>query len=105
MKENNKKRSVKMQNRVTKKILKIVRTYLKEEDIILSELARRSDISKSWLSKLQNTDANLSVDTASRLLKNMGYELIVRKRSSKQSSQDDIMDMRNNNVKDLRTNL
>jgi transcriptional regulator with XRE-family HTH domain len=66
---------------ITNEILQLVRGYASEKDISLSEFGRRAGISKAWLSRLKNTDANLSVETATNLLHTVGYDLKVIKKS------------------------
>ena len=70
-----------MGSRMTKKIIDIVKNYSEKKNISISEFGRRAGVSKAWLSRLQNTDANLSVETASRLLNSAGYELQIVKKS------------------------
>lgn len=66
-----------MNNSLTKRILKLIREYIKANKISMSEFGRQSGVSKAWLSRLKNYDANLSLDTAESLLKNIGYKLEV----------------------------
>jgi transcriptional regulator with XRE-family HTH domain len=69
-----------MQVAITKEILQIIRSSAHQQDISLSEYGRRAGVSKAWLSKLQHTEANLSLETAIGLLHAAGYDLkIVRK--------------------------
>jgi len=71
-----------MKSPITNEILNIIRTYAYREDMTISEFGRRAGVSKAWLSKLKNTDANLSLATAERLLKAAGYKLTVLKDKS-----------------------
>jgi len=64
-----------MQVRITKEILQVIRSAAHQQDISLSEYGRRAGISKAWVSKLQHTEANLSLETAVGLLNAAGYDL------------------------------
>lgn len=75
-----------MENASTKAILEIIRSSAYNENISMSEFARRAGVSKAWLSKLKHTNANLSIDTAIRLLDVAGYSLKISKNSTKNSS-------------------
>lgn len=75
-----------MQVPVTKEILELIRTYAHREGISLSEFARRAKISKAWLSRLKNHDANLSLETATYLLDVVGYRLSVQKKGGSTAS-------------------
>lgn len=66
-------------NDLTRKILKLIREYISANKISMSEFGRQTGVSKAWLSKLKNYDANLSLDTATDLLKYMGYKLELTK--------------------------
>ena len=44
----------------------------------MSEFARKAGVSKAWLSRLQHTDANLSIEMANRLLDIAGYKIIIK---------------------------
>jgi transcriptional regulator with XRE-family HTH domain len=79
---------LKMQVPVTKEILEIVRNYAHQHDISLSEFGRRTGISKAWLSKLKNHDANLSLETATYILKACGYKLEIKKGGSATAVED-----------------
>lgn len=68
-----------MKHPVTKQTLEIIRTYAYKHEMSLSEFGRRAGVSKAWLSKLQHTDANLSIETAADLLSAAGYTLKVQK--------------------------
>lgn len=69
-----------MQTELTKEVLRLIRNTAFKKDISLSEFGENAGVSKAWISKLQHTDANLSLDTAQGLLNASGYELkIVRK--------------------------
>lgn len=54
---------------------------MKDKKISLSEFARQSGVSKAWLSKLYNSDANLSMATAAKILDFLGYKFEVKKTS------------------------
>ena len=69
-----------MQVAITKEILQIIRTAAHRQDISLSEFGRRAGVSKAWISKLQHTEANLSLETAVNLLRAAGYDLKVVKK-------------------------
>lgn len=71
-----------MKSRITNEILNIIRTHAYKEDMTISEFGRQAGVSKAWLSKLKNTDANLSVETAEKLLNAAGYKLNVSKGKS-----------------------
>jgi transcriptional regulator with XRE-family HTH domain len=75
-------RGATMKNEMTVKVLKIIKDFIYNNHISLSEFARRAGVSKAWLCRLQTTDANLSVDTASKLLNAAGYELNISKKHS-----------------------
>lgn len=69
-----------IKHKITTQILNIIRYKASEEDLSISAYGRKAGISKAWISKLMHTDANLSIETASKLLDVAGYELrIVRK--------------------------
>ena len=68
-----------MQQDITKDVLGLVRKFIKEHKISLSEFARRSGVSKAWLSKLYNSDSNLSMATATKILDFLGYKFEVKK--------------------------
>ena len=65
-------------NSLTKEVLQIVRDFIREENISMSEFAKMADVSKAWLSKLQYTDANISIEMANRLLDAAGYRIIIK---------------------------
>jgi transcriptional regulator with XRE-family HTH domain len=67
---------------VTNQILQIIRTYAYKENITMSEFGRKANVSKAWLSKLKNTDANLSVETADKLLSAAGYKINIVKKNT-----------------------
>ena len=71
-----------MQEDLTRQVLKLIREYINAEKISMSEFARQTGISKAWLSKLKNSDANLSLDTAQDLLHYMGYTLKLTREGS-----------------------
>ena len=68
-----------MQQDITKNVLQLVRKFMKEKEISLSEFAKKSGVSKAWLSKLYNSDANLSMATAAKILDFLGYKFEVKK--------------------------
>lgn len=69
-----------MRNIDIDEILKIVKTYLIEHKISLSEYAKRADISKAWLSRLfSENKKQISFDLAQRLLNVSGHELRIVK--------------------------
>lgn len=76
-----------MENTTTKTILNIIRSNAYNENISMSEFARRAGVSKAWLSKLKHTNANLSIDMAVRLLDVAGYSLKLSKNNTKTSKQ------------------
>lgn len=68
-----------MNSDLTRQILQLIREYIDANKISMSEFGRQTGVSKAWLSKLKNTDANLSLDTATDLLHFIGYKLILTK--------------------------
>ena len=57
-------------------ILNIVDDYIEKHNITLTEYADRCDISKAWLSRLNNeNNKKISLDLAEKLLYNAGYKL------------------------------
>ena len=62
---------------LTNQILNIVRTKAYKENMSISNFAEQAGVSKAWISKLRNTSANFSVETASRLLNVCGYKLVI----------------------------
>ena len=57
-------------------ILKIVKQYLNENKISLSQYAKEANISKAWLSRLfSENNKQISFDLAQRLLNVSGYKL------------------------------
>ena len=64
-----------IRHKITTQILNIIRYKANEEDMSISSYGRKAGISKAWLSKLMHTDANLSIETASKLLDVADYEL------------------------------
>lgn len=77
-----------MRSPLTSQILQIIRTYAYKEDITVSEFGRKAGVSKAWLSRLKNTDANLSIETAEKLLHAAGYKLIVSKGTTASVEED-----------------
>lgn len=71
----------------TKDIIKIIRTYAYQNGLTLTEFARKADVSKSWISRLKNEDAEISLLIATNMLEAAGYKLIVKHQS--QISNDD----------------
>ena len=72
-------------NSLTKEVLNIVRNFVDKESISMSEFARQAGVSKAWLSKLQHTDANLSIEMANRLLIIAGYKIEIKNTIKKSS--------------------
>ena len=68
-----------MNSDLTRQVLQLIREYIAANKISMSEFGRQAGVSKAWLSKLKNTDANLSLDTAINLLHFIGYTLILTK--------------------------
>ena len=68
-----------MNSDLTRQVLQLIREYIDANKISMSEFGRQAGVSKAWLSKLKNTDANLSLDTAINLLHFIGYTLILTK--------------------------
>lgn len=65
---------------ITNQVLNVIRSYAYNNNISMSEIGRRAGISKSWLSKLKNTDSNLSLETAEKLLNTLGYKIEIKKK-------------------------
>lgn len=68
---------------LTRYILIMVSKFCEDNNLSFSEFARKADISKAWLSKLRHTDADLTLETASKILNVMDYELQVNKKEKK----------------------
>lgn len=73
-----------MNSDLTRQILQLIREYIDANKISMSEFGRQAGVSKAWLSKLKNTDANLSLDTATDLLHFIGYTLKLAKDGQQQ---------------------
>lgn len=65
----------------SKDIVKIIRTYCYQNGITISEFAKKSDVSKSWISRLKNEDAEISLQLAKQLLSTAGYKIIIKHQS------------------------
>jgi len=65
----------------TKDIIKIVRTYAYQNGMTLTEFARKAEVSKSWISRLRNEDAEISLNVARKLLNTAGYKIVVKHQS------------------------
>lgn len=65
----------------TKDIIRIVRTYAYQNGITVTEFAREADVSKSWISRLKNEDADISLELAKQMLSTAGYKIIVKHQS------------------------
>lgn len=79
-----------MKSPLTNEILQIIRTHAYKEDITVSEFGRKAGVSKAWLSRLKNTDANLSIETAEKLLHAAGYKLTISKGKTASIEEDEI---------------
>lgn len=77
-----------MKSPLTNEILKIIRTHAYKEDITVSDFGRKAGVSKAWLSRLKNTDANLSIETAEKLLHAAGYKLTISKGTTASIEED-----------------
>ena len=65
---------------INKQILKIIREFVDDTKMTMSEVAREAGISKAWISRLTNdANPNMSIETAAKLLDVAGYELIIKK--------------------------
>ena len=65
---------------INKQILKIIRDFVDDTKLTMSEVAREAGISKAWISRLTNdTTPNMSIETASSILNVAGYELVIKK--------------------------
>ena len=65
----------------TKDIIRIVRTYAYQNGITITEFAKKADVSKSWISRLKNEDAEISLQLAKQLLDVAGYKIIIKHQS------------------------
>lgn len=65
----------------TKDIVRIVRTYAYQNGITITQFAKKADVSKSWISRLKNEDAEISLHLAEQLLSAAGYKIIVKHQS------------------------
>lgn len=68
----------------------------------VSEFGRRAGVSKAWLSKLKNTDANLSIETAEKLLHAAGYKLNISKGGNATASIEPVIEKTATELTDLR---
>ena len=71
----------------TKDIIKIVTTYAYQNGMTLTDFAKKAEVSKSWISRLKNEDAEISLLIAQKLLNTAGYKIIIKHQS--QISEDD----------------
>ena len=81
-----------MKSALTNQILQIIRTHAYKADMTVSEFGRRAGVSKAWLSKLKNTDANLSIETAEKLLHVAGYKLNISKSGNATASIEPVIE-------------
>lgn len=65
---------------LTNEVLNIIRTYAYNNNVSMSEIGRRAGISKAWLSRLKNTNSNLSLETAEHILDVLGYKIEIKKK-------------------------
>ncbi|MDF2534280.1 MAG: hypothetical protein K0R18_437 [Bacillales bacterium] len=65
----------------TKDIIRIVRTYCYQNGITVTQFAKKADVSKSWISRLKNEDAEISLQLAKQLLGAAGYKVIIKHQS------------------------
>lgn len=65
----------------TKDIIRIVRTYAYQNGITVTQFARKANVSKSWISRLKNEDADISLELAKQMLSAAGYKIIVKHQS------------------------
>jgi len=77
---------------INKQILKIIREFVNDTKLTMSEVAREAGISKAWISRLTNdANPNMSIETAAKLLDVAGYELIIKKITTA-GSEDEIVE-------------
>jgi hypothetical protein len=62
----------------TKDIIRVIRTYVYQTGMTLTEFADRADVSKGWLSRLNYEDAEISLYLATRVLSVAGYRLVLK---------------------------
>jgi transcriptional regulator with XRE-family HTH domain len=62
----------------TKDIIRVIRTYVYQTGMTLTEFADRADVSKGWLSRLNYEDAEISLYLAVRVLNVAGYRLVLK---------------------------
>ena len=62
----------------TKDIIRVIRTYVYQTGMTLTEFAVRADVSKGWLSRLNYEDAEISLYLATRVLNVAGYRLVLK---------------------------
>jgi hypothetical protein len=65
----------------TKDIIRVIRTYVYQTGMTLTEFAERADVSKGWLSRLNYEDAEISLYLAVRVLSVAGYRLVLKHQS------------------------
>lgn len=65
----------------TKDIIRVIRTYVYQTGMTLTEFADRADVSKGWLSRLNYEDAEISLYLANRVLNVAGYRLVMKHQS------------------------
>jgi transcriptional regulator with XRE-family HTH domain len=65
----------------TKDIIRVIRTYIYQTGMTLTEFAERADVSKGWLSRLNYEDAEISLYLAVRVLNVAGYRLVLKHQS------------------------
>ena len=65
----------------TKDIIRVIRTYVYQTGMTLTEFAERADVSKGWLSRLNYEDAEISLYLAVRVLNVAGYRLVLKHQS------------------------
>jgi hypothetical protein len=66
----------------TKDIIRVIRTYIYQTGMTLTEFADRADVSKGWLSRLNYEDAEISLYLANRVLNVAGYRLVMKHTSN-----------------------
>ena len=77
---------------INKQILKIIREFVDDTKLTMSEVAREAGISKAWISRLTNdANPNMSIETAAKLLDVAGYQLII-KGITTASNEDEIVE-------------
>ena len=85
---------------INKQILKIIREFVDDTKLTMSEVAREAGISKAWISRLTNdVNPNMSIETAAKLLDVAGYELVI-KRNTTAGNENEIIEATAENLEE-----